>query len=64
MTDLIIYFFTLLVLVFIVTSVYDISKNKLLTNREKTNYLFLVFVIPFGGTLIYYIFFRKRRMLN
>jgi len=46
-------------LLLVVYSVIEITTCKQFSKREKTNYLFFVFVLPFAGSLIYFIFLRK-----
>jgi prolipoprotein diacylglyceryltransferase len=48
-------FILLLFVFFIVISLYDVKKHKQLNNRQKVNFTFLIFLIPFGGSLIYYL---------
>lgn len=47
-------FFLLLALVFIGFSVIDVFSNQKFTNRQKANLFFLIFLLPFVGTLIYF----------
>lgn len=46
-------------LLFISYSVFELYNNKFLTVKHKTNYYFIIFALPFLGSLIY--FFTKRK---
>lgn len=35
-------------------SVYDVYKNRYVTKRQRTNFLFIIFALPVAGSLIYY----------
>lgn len=59
MENLLIYILLLIMLIYVIFSVLDITRSRLLTKRDKTNYLFLVFIFPFGGSIIYYAFLKK-----
>jgi len=60
MSDLFIYILVFSISIFILFTASDIHRSKLLTKREKTNNLFLILVIPFGGSLIYYLYLKKQ----
>jgi hypothetical protein len=60
MEDIIIYLILLFMLTFVILTVIDILKSRVFTRRIKTNYLFLVCIIPFVGSLIYYIYLKNK----
>lgn len=47
---------SIVVVAVIAQSVIDLYKNQNLTPRQRANLSYLIFMIPLGGTLIYYIF--------
>jgi uncharacterized membrane protein len=45
----------LFVLIFVIFSVIDLKKQRLLSERQKTNLLFLMVAVPFAGSIIYFL---------
>jgi hypothetical protein len=64
MDNLAVYFISLIILIAIVLSALDISRSVFLTKRQKANWMFLVFIIPFGGSIVYYIYVGLRSRKN
>ncbi len=59
-TILVVILFVLVLLIYI-TSIANILKSKILSQREKPFLVFLVLVLPVVGSMLYYLFFKPER---
>lgn len=44
-----------LLVVFIIYSLYDLKKDRSLSKKAKVNWTFVIFLFPVGGSVIYYL---------
>ena len=53
--DTLVYVFIGIYILLILYSIYELYNNRYLTVKHKTNYYFIIFALPFLGSLIYFL---------